>query len=303
MAAEHIGQPTRSGLDDVTDARLRGEWLTAPAHDSLSDKAYRVLHNALMYCAEHGTDGALADRELRFLYPGVLDQATLDELEHAGFWARVDGGYRFIDWNGALGQSTAAEVNAYRKAHRDRQQRYRDRKAAERAAVAPTAPADPPDEETTAGEDPHALTAGNVTRHVTRHVTPNVGKARLGEARPSPSLANPPSTTPTRAPASARDDAEATRESVPRELEYPAQCVRHQDGRHSAPCFDCGEARKAHARTQRATRRSRSAPQYRTVDGRRICNDRPHNPTADGTCRNCEIRAEDLAAELLGAIA
>lgn len=155
----------------MTDARLRGEWLTAAAHDGLTDAAYRVLHNALMHSAEQGTDGAIARRELRFLYPGTIDQAWLDELEAAGFWERAAAGYQLIGWSTDLGQSTAAEVAEYRQKARDRQ---RKRRNALRTAQQTAAP----------GE---ALSAEVVTRDVTpdvtRDIARDVGTARTGPDR------------------------------------------------------------------------------------------------------------------------
>lgn len=75
----------------------------------------------------------------------------------------------------------------------------------------------------------------------------------------------------------------------------PTQCDRHQDGPHTSPCHACGVARREYEQTERATtRRRRHTITHRTVDGRRICDNRPHVRTADGSCVNCEIRAEDL---------
>lgn len=153
----------------MTDARLKGEWLTAAAHDELSDVAYRIFHNALMHCAEQGTDGALAKRELRFLYPSEVPSAALDELVEAGFWELTDaGGYQFIDWGGKLGQSTAAEVEGNRKRARERSQRYRDKKNGTE-----TTPA------TSQGRGSTPAT-GDVTRDVRSDVTVHVG--RTGQA-------------------------------------------------------------------------------------------------------------------------
>lgn len=156
----------------MTDARLRGEWLTAAAHDGLTDAAYRVLHNALMHCAEQGTDGAIATRELRFLYPGVLEQSSLDELEHAGFWERTDSGFQLIGWTTALGQSSAEEVEGYRRNARERQQRRRERLKQGSGAT-----------EGSQGLNPEVVPR-DIPRDVTRDVTGYVGKDRTGPARP-----------------------------------------------------------------------------------------------------------------------
>lgn len=156
----------------MTDARLRGEWLTAPAHDGLTDAAYRVLHNALMHSAEQGTDGAIAMRELRFLYPGVLEPSLLDELERAGFWERTQAGYQLLGWSTDLGQSTAAEVSEYRQKARERQ---RKRRNAVRAAEQVTLSGEPLSDE---------VVTRDVTREVTRDVARDVGKARQGLSLP-----------------------------------------------------------------------------------------------------------------------
>jgi hypothetical protein len=150
----------------MTDARLKGEWLTAAAHDALTDAAYRVLHNALMHSAEQGTDGAIATRELRFLYPGSLDPSVIAEIEAAGFWERTDVGLQLIGWSTTLGQSSALEVEQYRRNARERQQRRRDRLKA------------PLNSE---GSD--SVTRER-SRDVTRDVTGYIGKDRTGPDRP-----------------------------------------------------------------------------------------------------------------------
>ncbi|MBD3942807.1 hypothetical protein IF188_13990 [Microbacterium sp. NEAU-LLC] len=156
----------------MTDARLRGEWLTAAAHDGLTDAAYRVLHNALMHCAEQGTDGAIAIRELRFLYPGVLEPAILDELEHAGFWERTADGFQLVGWATTLGQSTAEEVATYRRNARERQQRRRERV---KQGLDASNASQPPSSEVITRDD---------QRDVTTNVTGDVGKDRTGPDRP-----------------------------------------------------------------------------------------------------------------------
>lgn len=159
----------------MTDARLKGEWLTAPAHDGLSDAAYRILHNALMHSNEQGTDGAISMRELRFLYPGKIDPSWLDELEAAGFWQRNKDGYLLVGWSERLGQSSAAEVEAYRAGNRERQRR---RRAGLRAAREVASGGNEPP------SDSKAVRSPGVTRDVTGDVAHDVGQARTGQARP-----------------------------------------------------------------------------------------------------------------------
>ncbi|QLD11373.1 hypothetical protein [Microbacterium oleivorans] len=81
---------------------------------------------------------------------------------------------------------------------------------------------------------------------------------------------------------------------------YPTQCEKHQNGPNSSPCFACGEARKDHARRDGAARRRArpAALKHRIIDGRRVCDNRPHVPTRDGSCINCEIRPDDLTLTL-----
>lgn len=297
----------------MTDARLPGRWLTDPVHDNLSDGAYRVLHNALMFCAEQGTDGMIQRAQLRFVYPGTVDPAWLDELERAGLWQTTPGGYALAGWSTSLGQSTAAEVEAYRAKNRDRQRRHRakaagtttDRKRNEderqrtvSAPAEPHAPSIPP-------ETPDAARREVVTRDVTRYATRDeygdVGKARQGSALPpkEPSL---------ELGATSENDDDTFDLEEPRQPRtvneprpYPAQCDRHQVGEHTAACRDCKSARLAIERP-RTTRSRPPALTTRKLNGRDVCDNRPHQLAADGrSCLNCAIRAEDL--QPIGAVA
>lgn len=87
-------------------------------------------------------------------------------------------------------------------------------------------------------------------------------------------------------------------------------CAAHPRGT-SARCRACGDARRTHEAVQRRARegtpgRRRRKPPVRLIprDGRQVHAD-PHDhvPLPDGTCRDCEIRVDDLALELAGAIA
>lgn len=152
----------------MTDARLRGEWLTAPAHDGLSDAAYRVFHNALMHSNEQGTDGAIATRELRFLYPAAIKLEVLAEIEAAGFWERTESGYQLLGWSTTLGQSTAEAVEENRRRARERMQRVRDQRRTTQGAL---------DE----FESPRSeVVLRNVRPNNTANPTRNVGQDRTG---------------------------------------------------------------------------------------------------------------------------
>ncbi|MFT3797177.1 hypothetical protein [Microbacterium sp.] len=115
--------------------------------------------------------------------------------------------------------------------------------------------------------------------------------------------------TPARAPAHAHTRAHAreTLDPIPTTGErspkpYPAQCDDHQHGPHTAPCAACGAARvadRAASRGARAAKRAASRRTYRVVNGRRVCDNQPHQLAGDGSCVYCEIRADDAAASLI----
>lgn len=173
----------------MVDARLKGEWLTAPAHDRLSDPAYRVLHNALMFANEQGTDGLIEERALRYLYPGPIADEWLEELVAAGFWFRDDSGsYQLIGWTTTLGQSTAADVEYQRERSRRKQRAYRDRvRAAEHVALA----AENASAQAHTGARPsRPPRAARVTGHDPGYVTGVVGQDRTGPERTSPVLSS-----------------------------------------------------------------------------------------------------------------
>ena len=111
----------------MTDARLRGEWLGKMAFDDLSDTAWRVFTGALMWCAEQGTDGEIPSRYLKSLHPDGEKTAANSELLTAGIWKKTPHGFKLIDWDGALGQNTAAQVEVYKENGRKRQRAYRER--------------------------------------------------------------------------------------------------------------------------------------------------------------------------------
>lgn len=75
-----------------------------------------------------------------------------------------------------------------------------------------------------------------------------------------------------------------------------ARCPLHPTGT-KARCRACGDNRREWETSHSSPTRHRKLDplRHRVEHGRRICENHPHVPTADGTCRNCEIRAEDLA--------
>lgn len=88
----------------------------------------------------------------------------------------------------------------------------------------------------------------------------------------------------------------------PRNSTEAARCRRHPTGTDER-CGACRENREAFNDAKRKAERMRKpAPlRHRTVGGRRVCDNQPHQPLADGTCANCEIHADDLADLLIGA--
>ncbi|MGC5171456.1 hypothetical protein ACLQ2Q_12465 [Microbacterium sp. DT81.1] len=150
----------------MVDARLPAEWLGSIRIDDLSDRAFRILAGALMWCNGQGTDGSIPARYTRYLHPDGDDQAAFDELVGAGFWTRVEDGYFLEGWSTDLRQSTAAEVERYRESSRLRQKAYRDRRRVARASDAPSPLHDP-------------MSTHDVTRDGAHDVTANVGSGSL----------------------------------------------------------------------------------------------------------------------------
>lgn len=108
----------------MTDTRWPEHWLTDPVMDALSDPAYRVFGNGLMWSVRAGTDGAIPGRALRFLHPdaGLAGRAAA-ELVACGRWTTTADGWvilGFLDH-----QSSAAEIEDARAEARDKKRRQR----------------------------------------------------------------------------------------------------------------------------------------------------------------------------------
>ena len=148
----------------MVDARLSSEWLGTLRFDALSDAAWRVFSGALMWCNGSGTDGVIPNRYVPRLHPDGEQPEAFAELEKAGLWERTEDGYVMDEWDGALGQSTSAQVETYRANARQRQAKYREK---ERQKLARSL----------------GLSDEGVTSDVTDDVTRHVGKAeaRQGE--------------------------------------------------------------------------------------------------------------------------
>lgn len=150
----------------MVDARLPAEWLGTIRIDNLSDRAFRILAGALMWCNGQGTDGSIPGRYTRYLHPDRNDEAAFGELVDAGIWTRVEDGYFLDGWSTDLRQSTAAEVERYRESSRLRQKAYRDRRRAAATMPAPSLLYDP-------------MSTRDVTCDGTHDVTANVGSGSL----------------------------------------------------------------------------------------------------------------------------
>lgn len=146
----------------MTDARLKSEWLNAMRFDALTDAAWRVFTGALMWSVDNGTDGAIPTRYLRMLHPDGAKPEAFAEIEKAGLWVATKDGFQLDDWDGALGQSTAAQVAAYKENAMKRARAYRER---ERAKLTKPKMSQPP-------------VTGDVTRDVREHVGVGKGKGK-----------------------------------------------------------------------------------------------------------------------------
>lgn len=193
----------------MVDARLPAEWLGSLRIDKLSDRAFRVLAGALMWCNGQGTDGAVPARYTKYLHPDGDDEGAFDELEAAGLWCRVADGYLLTGWAEDLHQSTAEEIHRYRDAAKRRQQAYRDRHRETDSQTQRATPQEP-------------VAVRDVTHNVTRDVTANVGSGSFSETK--------------------RKSAYVTR-NVTRHADSPF-CAKHPAGT-SDPCGACARARTA----------------------------------------------------------
>lgn len=199
----------------MVDARLPSEWLGSIRIDNLSDRAFRVLAGALMWCNGQGTDGAIPLRYTKYLHPDGDDTAAFEELEQAGLWHRDGEGFMLVGWSDNLRQSTAEEVQRYREASRRRQKAYRDRRrgidVAETSDIsrASSAPRD-------------------VTRNASRNLTADVGSGSLSSA--------------------ANGKSAYVRRDVTHNADSPF-CRKHPTGT-SEPCGACARARTALAARQ-----------------------------------------------------
>lgn len=140
----------------MADTRLPDRWLLDKRMRTLSDAQWRLFTTALMYCNQQETDGAFDDDDLRML-PVDAPEAGIAALVDRNLVDRVGNHYQFVEWDGDLGQTTSAELDARREKNREKQRRFRERNK--------------------------PRVTGDVTGDVTGYVTRGVGEDRQGEAR------------------------------------------------------------------------------------------------------------------------
>lgn len=119
------------------------KWLEASA----SARALWITAGA--WCAQQETDGAIPTGALRFFASAGETQKDLEktaaELVQLRLWKKVKTGWRFHDWDAY--QPSAEQINARRKADKERKAAARAAKAAEKQAEksAPDTPECPQD--------------------------------------------------------------------------------------------------------------------------------------------------------------
>ena len=109
----------------MTDSRLPDSWLDSPRFEEFEPETWKLFIDCLMYCNRHGTDGQVKTLALLKLSIGLNHELILDQMERASILVREPWGVQ-LAWE-ELGQSWAADVEAQRKANRERQRRFRER--------------------------------------------------------------------------------------------------------------------------------------------------------------------------------
>jgi hypothetical protein len=97
----------------MTDTNWPEHWLTDPGMNTLTDAAFRVFANGLMWSVTHGTDGELPRSALRWLHPDENAlSAAVAELVAVGKWAEDSDGYLIANF--LRHQTSAAVIEAAR---------------------------------------------------------------------------------------------------------------------------------------------------------------------------------------------
>lgn len=125
-----------SGRRKRLAADLPQHWLHDPAYWTLTDRAWRLHTHGLMWAIGR-TDGHIPQDMLSMLLPGsdADREIAVKDLEAAGRWKRVTGGWLITGWEQS--QSTVAEIENNRRREREKKRRQR---ASPDSAVPPGTP-------------------------------------------------------------------------------------------------------------------------------------------------------------------
>ena len=109
----------------MTDSRLPDKWLGDPTFSGLSDPAWRLFTNALMWSNRYGTDGEIEKRFLSHLLVQGDTESQVFELVDSGLAAHSSSGIT-LPWLD-LGQSLASDVEKQRAQNRQRKAKQKER--------------------------------------------------------------------------------------------------------------------------------------------------------------------------------
>jgi hypothetical protein len=124
----------------VTWARFDDRYYRHHKIRPLSDAAFRLHTQAIIWCAENLTDGYVPVDKLVEIAPpikGSILRRSLIDLVNRGLWIVNSTGWNIHDYLDY--QPSSYQVKAQKEANRDRQKRFRDRhgNAARNASVTP----------------------------------------------------------------------------------------------------------------------------------------------------------------------
>lgn len=102
-----------------------------PRYVALSDAAWTLHIHGMAYCSKNLTDGVIPRGMIRRLCGTKDPMKAAKELVAAGMWAEDGDGWEVVDY--LKGQRSKAQVEAERKANREKMADYRAMKAAKNA--------------------------------------------------------------------------------------------------------------------------------------------------------------------------
>ena len=107
--------------------KVPGEWFERDDVEAVGAEAAMLHLSALGYSARHLTNGMIANRQLRRLWP--TEEAVhkvVTTLVEAGWWEPVDDGWLILDWHTFI--LDASEVERLRAKNREYVERHRRHK-------------------------------------------------------------------------------------------------------------------------------------------------------------------------------